>query len=180
VFVTHDQNEAMALADHIVVMNEGEILQADDPDGIYNRPSCMFVARFIGRPPMNFLPLAREVAGGDTSARIGDVEIDVPRVEAASPRAVLGVRPEHVLLGGEGPLAATVTHVEYFGSHWIAELESGAGALKAVVPKTQRPQPGEHVRLSLRAERIVLFDAATTRLMPSASTLQHRPAMHHG
>ncbi len=55
VFVTHDQNEAMALADHIVVMNEGEILQADNPQGIYSFPSCLFVARFIGRPPMNLL-----------------------------------------------------------------------------------------------------------------------------
>ena len=64
VFVTHDQNEAMALADHIVVMNQGEILQADEPGGIYNFPSCMFVARFIGRPPMNFVPIARRGARG--------------------------------------------------------------------------------------------------------------------
>jgi len=180
VFVTHDQNEAMALADHIVVMHEGEILQADDPDGIYNHPSCMFVARFIGRPPMNFLPLARDVTAGDMTAWVGDVEVDVPCAEAASPQAVLGVRPEHVLLGDDGPLAARVTHVEYFGSHWIAEFESTAGALKAVVAKTQRPQPGEPVRLSFRTERIVLFDAATTRLLPSASTLRHQPAMRHG
>src|SRR5205085_3730453 len=69
VFVTHDQNEAMALADHIVVMNEGEILQADDPYGIYSFPSCLFVARFIGRPPMNLLPLDAPVTRGDTRVR---------------------------------------------------------------------------------------------------------------
>src|SRR6478735_9172093 len=64
VFVTHDQNEAMALADHIVVMNEGEILQADDPHGIYSFPSCLFVARFIGRPPMNLLRVEAPAARG--------------------------------------------------------------------------------------------------------------------
>ena len=81
VFVTHDQNEAMALADHIVVMNQGEILQADDPGGIYNVPSCMFVASFIGRPSMNFLPLEGPVRPGDAAVRLAGVPVPVPRHE---------------------------------------------------------------------------------------------------
>src|SRR5690349_14466360 len=96
VFVTHDQNEAMALADHIVVMNEGEILQADDPHGIYSFPSCLFVAKFIGRPPMNLLPAQAPVARYDTSVRMAQRALSVPTTQAACASVVLGVRPEHV------------------------------------------------------------------------------------
>src|SRR3954452_19540878 len=89
VFVTHDQNEAMALADHIVVMNEGEILQADDPHGIYSFPSCLFVARFIGRPPMNLLPACAPVARGDTRVRLAGRDLAVPAVEAPAAGVLL-------------------------------------------------------------------------------------------
>ncbi len=183
VFVTHDQNEAMALADHIVVMNQGEILQADDPGGIYNFPSCIFVASFIGRPSMNLLPVDRGVVRGAASVDAGLARIPVPRSEADVGRVILGVRPEHVRVGAQRPdqaLQAAVTHVEYFGSHWIAELDSTAGSLKAVVDKTQRPQRGDRVGIEFITERVVLFDAATERLVPSETTIRHRQSMSHG
>lgn len=170
VFVTHDQNEAMALADHIVVMDQGEVLQSAPPDEIYHFPSCMFVAGFIGRPPMNFVPLSAPVAEGASAVLAGGEAIEVPEAAQACGRAVLGVRPEHVDLAGDGPLAARVAHVEYFGSHWIAHLDSPLGTLRASVPKQARPQVGEGVRFRLRSERVVLFDQATTRLLPSAAT----------
>jgi multiple sugar transport system ATP-binding protein len=181
VFVTHDQNEAMALADHIVVMNQGEILQADDPQGIYNFPSCVFVARFIGRPPMNLLKVNGAVSAGMKRVALDGQSVDVPMIEAAAGDALLGVRPEHVHLGAPGcGLDAQVQHVEYFGSHWIAELTSSAGSLKAVVDKSMKPQAGDAVGLSFDTQRVVLFDAATERLMPSATTSTHKPSMCHG
>ena len=181
VFVTHDQNEAMALADHIVVMNQGDILQADEPGGIYNFPNCMFVARFIGRPPMNFVPIAGAVQAGDQSVSLAGTPIAVPRIEAGAAAAVLGVRPEHVQVGpAGGGLAAEVQHVEYFGSHWIAELATAAGKLKAVIDKSQRPASGEHVSIGFSTERIVLFDAATEGLLASATTRRHQEAKRHG
>ena len=183
VFVTHDQNEAMALADQIVVMHQGEILQADDPDGIYNFPSSMFVASFIGRPPMNFVPLGA-VAEGASEVLIGGVSVPVPRVLASAPAATLGVRPEHVMLLDDLPehtgVPAAIASVEYFGSHWIADLVTPIGLLKAVVDKHRRPQPGDRLRLALRTERVVLFDSATERLLPSATTVTHTPGMQHG
>ena len=181
VFVTHDQNEAMALADHIVVMDRGEILQADDPQGIYHFPSCLFVARFIGRPPMNLLPVKGAVPVGAGQVALDGQSVAVPVTEAAATQALLGVRPEHVRLcaGGAG-LAAQVQRVEYFGSHWIAELDTAAGALKAVVDKREKPQPGDRVGLQFETERVVLFDAATEALMRSATTARHRPGMRHG
>jgi multiple sugar transport system ATP-binding protein len=181
VFVTHDQNEAMALADHIVVMNKGEILQADAPHGIYNFPSCLFVARFIGRPPMNLLDVGGAVAAGASQVRINGISIGVPIVEAPAARALLGVRPEHVRLAApDGGLAGRVERVEYFGSHWIAEVQTDAGVLKAVVDKAARPVEGERVGLAFDKSRLVLFDADTERLLPSITTTAHRPDMRHG
>ncbi|HUG23115.1 ABC transporter ATP-binding protein [Piscinibacter sp.] len=181
VFVTHDQNEAMALADHIVVMNKGEILQSDDPHGIYNFPSCVFVARFIGRPPMNLLDVRGAVAQGAHQVQVDGRQVDVPVVQGSAARALLGVRPEHVSLRtpGEG-LGGKVERVEYFGSHWIAELQTDAGVIKAVVDKATRPVEGEHVGITFDQARVVLFDAETERLLPSATTSAHRPSMRHG
>jgi multiple sugar transport system ATP-binding protein len=182
VFVTHDQNEAMALADHIVVMNEGEILQADDPHGIYSFPSCLFVARFIGRPPMNLLQAEAPVTRGDTSVRMARRNITVPAVEAPSPKVVMGVRPEHVRLLGadQGCLGGRVQHVEYFGSHWVAEVQTEVGPLKVLVDKAARPVLQEQVGLDFDTKHVVLFDAATEKLLPSATTIAHKPSMRHG
>ncbi len=181
VFVTHDQNEAMALADHIVVMNKGEILQADDPHGIYNFPSCVFVARFIGRPPMNMLDVRGAVSAGVSHVQVDGREVEVPIVEAPAARALLGVRPEHVRLMPTGVgLGGKVQRVEYFGSHWIAELQTDAGVLKALVDKHTRPEEGDRVGIVFDKSRLVLFDADTERLLPSVTTTAHRPSMRHG
>ena len=181
VFVTHDQNEAMALADHIVVMNNGEILQADDPQGIYDFPSCVFVAKFIGRPPMNLLDLREPLVSGIEVVDLGGTPIEVPQALAGCDRALFGVRPEHVRLGGpDDGLPAQVARVEYFGSHWIAELDTPAGAVKALVDKSVRPQEGERLGISFDARRIVMFDAVSEQLLPSATTSKHQASMFHG
>jgi multiple sugar transport system ATP-binding protein len=182
VFVTHDQNEAMALADHIVVMNQGEILQADDPHGIYSFPSCLFVAKFIGRPAMNLLKIDAPVVRGDTSVRLARRDIAVPAIEGHATSVVLGVRPEHVRLRGadQGCLGGRVQHVEYFGSHWVAEVETEAGVLKLLADKSARPVLQEQVGVDFDTRHIVLFDAATELLLPSATTLAHKSSMRHG
>ena len=182
VFVTHDQNEAMALADHIVVMNDGEILQADDPHGIYSFPASLFVARFIGRPPMNLLDGEAPVAHGDTRVRLARRDIAVPTVLAPSAKVVVGIRPEHVRLCGadEGALGGEVRHVEYFGSHWVAEVQTDAGPMKVLADKSARPTLGEHVGLRFDTGHVVLFDTASEKLLPSATTTAHQPGMRHG
>jgi multiple sugar transport system ATP-binding protein len=171
VFVTHDQNEAMALADHIVVMDGGEVLQAAPPETIYHFPGNTFVAGFIGRPPMNLLPLAMPVRRGQERLDAVTPGIAVPRAEADCAQALLGVRPEHVQFADDGPIGASVGHVEYFGSHWIADLDSEIGPLRVLAPKSVRPTAGARVRLKLETERVLLFDRTSTRLLPSRSTL---------
>jgi multiple sugar transport system ATP-binding protein len=182
VFVTHDQNEAMALADQIVVMNQGEILQADDPEGIYNFPSCRFVASFIGRPPMNFLEVNGGVLPGMSAVALDGERVAVPEIQVLADKAVLGVRPEHVRLVGnaDGALPGEIKYVEYFGSHWIVDVESTPGTLKVVVDKDLRPSVGDRIGLQFNTERIVLFDGHTERLLPSATTRTHQPGMIHG
>jgi len=181
VFVTHDQNEAMALADHIVVMDRGEILQAADPSTIYHFPSCRFVASFIGRPSMNFLPVEGAVRAGDTQVTLQGASVPVPAVDANADGAVLGVRPEHVHFTADGHgLAGELSHVEYFGSHWVAEVTSAAGKVKAVVDKSQRPTPGDHVDLHFDTQRLVLFDTTTERLIPSITSRHHHGTTRHG
>ena len=174
VFVTHDQNEAMALADHIVVMNQGEILQSDTPEGVYNFPSCLFVARFIGRPAMNLLPLDERVMADWDTVRVAGVDVTVPTPHATVQRALLGVRPEHVSLrpAGEG-MPARVTQVEYFGSHWVATLATAAGNVCALASKDAAPAVGDAVGIAFDTRRTVLFDASTEQLIPSATTLAH-------
>jgi multiple sugar transport system ATP-binding protein len=172
----------MALADHIVVMNEGEILQADDPHGIYSFPSCLFVAKFIGRPPMNLVQAEAPVVPGDTGVRIARRNLAVPEVKAVAASVVVGVRPEHVRLRGadQGALGGRIQHVEYFGSHWVAEVETEVGTLKVLADKSARPVLQEQVGLDFDTRHIVLFDAATERLLPSATTIAHQPSMRHG
>src|SRR5438552_2377332 len=113
VFVTHDQNEAMALADHIVVMDKGEILQADDPHGIYNFPATLFVARFIGRPAMNLLDATAPAARGDTQVRtaLGGLGLEVKDGEffvLLGPSGAGKTTTLRVIAGLERPDAGTV------------------------------------------------------------------------
>jgi multiple sugar transport system ATP-binding protein len=180
VFVTHDQNEAMALADHVVVMNDGDVLQADTPDGVYHFPQNMFVAGFIGRPPMNFVPLDGAVAPGHADVLAGGASIAVPRATAGAEGAVLGVRPEHIEFDDASGWRGRVVQSEYFGAHWIVSVDTLAGPVKVLASKQACPAPGDTVGLRPRAERIVLFDRASQRLLPSETTRRHHEALRHG
>jgi multiple sugar transport system ATP-binding protein len=95
---------------------------------------------------------------------------------------VLGIRPEHVRLAGadEGALGGRIEHVEYFGSHWVTEVRTEAGLLKVLADKSVRPALQDRVGLSFDGRHIVLFDAATEKLLPSAATRTHQPSMRHG
>jgi multiple sugar transport system ATP-binding protein len=85
-----------------------------------------------------------------------------------------------VRIDADGPLRGRVVHTEYFGSHWIADVETAAGTLKAYCEKRAAPALGEPVGLSVRRQRVVLFDADTKRLLPSATTIEHTTGMRDG
>jgi multiple sugar transport system ATP-binding protein len=160
VYVTHDQLEAMAMADRIAVMNDGVIEQLGPPQDIYERPATMFVAEFIGSHPMNLLPFEGPLPAGSREIRVDGAPIAVPRVEEdpCEARFVLGVRPEHIGLSGDGALRARVFGVEYMGTTQIVTATTASGVmLKARVASDVPARPGDQVGLAFRSDRLSIF-----------------------
>ena len=149
VYVTHDQVEAMSMADRIAVLNFGELQQYGTPDEIYNQPRNRFVAGFVGSTAMNFLP----------AAVLGDL--------APAERTALtaGVRPETLtLVATDSPdarLRGRVVLVEPLGAKDVVHLELDEHSLRVVAAPGARPHIGDNVGVSVRADRVRYFDDAT-------------------
>ncbi len=129
VYVTHDQVEAMSMADRVVLLNHGRIEQDATPVELYDTPANTFVARFIGTPPMNLLPLERYPDGAVVAGTTGPI---VAPAECAG--MTLGVRPEHLTLALDRGLRATVERVEYLGADSLISCRAGTASLAARVP----------------------------------------------
>ncbi len=171
VYVTHDQNEAMSMADTIAVMNRGVIEQLGAPLEVYERPASVFVADFIGAPAMNFLPFHAALAQGADRLDLGPAQIRVPALrEEVSERALLcGVRPEHVRLDDGSALRAEVLGTEYLGTSRVVTLATAAGAtLRAKVDVASAAQRGDHVGLTFDPAAISLFDQDSGRALRTA------------
>jgi sn-glycerol 3-phosphate transport system ATP-binding protein len=162
VYVTHDQTEAMSMADQIVLLCNGAVEQRDTPDGLYARPTTEFAARFIGTPPMNLMLLDR-VGNARVVAGTGEPAV----VDAPAGAARLGVRPEHIRLAAQGH-AAVVQGVEYFGADSIITCAVGASAGIAVrLTGHAAVAAGDSVCLDWAPERQHFFDAQGVTLAPS-------------
>ncbi|TRL42625.1 ABC transporter ATP-binding protein [Rhizobium straminoryzae] len=164
IYVTHDQVEAMTMADKIVVLSAGKIEQVGSPLELYHRPNNLFVAGFIGSPKMNFLKV-NVTAGEGGSVRIAlpGADLPLPTHGAAVPAGelTLGLRPEHIDASGKGDvtITATVKLAEYLGSEtlFFVTLADGSElAVKADGLATQKP--GETLTLGINAKACHLFD----------------------
>ena len=183
VYVTHDQIEAMTMATRIAVMHQGEVQQFADPDTVYRYPANLFVARFMGSPPMNTMP-ARLVAedGGPVvvvgAGRPDEVRIRLLEYDAAAAfvgrEVVLGIRPECIAEGSRGfsgasaaPIVvnAPVEMVEPTGAETIVLLRLGGESVLARITPDIRPTPGALAPFALDTRRICLFDPLTERLI---------------
>lgn len=174
VYVTHDQLEAMSMADKIAVMNDGVIEQLGSPQEIYDRPNSMFVGDFIGSPAMNFIRFDGTAVAGSTSVSIDAACVTLPELReshAPGPLA-LGVRPEQIVIGDPGrqdsALPGEVFGTEYLGTTQIVTVATPRGKLKARLPAHLPVAAGDRVSLSFKPERLSLFDAATGRAIRSA------------
>jgi len=168
VYVTHDQLEAMQMGDKIVVMNHGVVEQFGTPQEIYDKPATMFVADFIGSPPMNFLRFDGAVTEGASKVALNGAEIAVPvQHEAAAGKLVLGVRPEHVILSDAAVLRGEVLAAEYLGTTQIVTIETAHGEVKARTGAAQAVRPGETVGLELMPRTLTVFDDQTGRALRS-------------
>jgi multiple sugar transport system ATP-binding protein len=165
IYVTHDQVEAMTLADRIVVLNDGRIEQVGRPMELYERPRNRFVAEFIGSPRMNLLPgeiVSATATGATVRTATGEsltVAVDAARA-AVGDAVTLGIRPEHLGLTGPGDtVSATIIFVETLGHATYAYLTAGETPVTVLLPGDARPRAGETLSLRAPANQCHLFDA---------------------
>jgi multiple sugar transport system ATP-binding protein len=171
VYVTHDQMEAMAMADTIAIMNQGVIEQLGAPQEVYERPASVFVADFIGAPAMNFLPVPGRFAANTMSVSIGDATLPVPALieDAPGDSLLFGVRPEHVHFSTESKLRAEVLGTEYLGTSQIVTCRTAQGVtLRAKVGVHIPAQRGDSVGLEFDTAQVSLFDQASGRALKTS------------
>ncbi|UVK49392.1 sn-glycerol-3-phosphate ABC transporter ATP-binding protein UgpC (plasmid) [Mesorhizobium sp. AR07] len=166
IYVTHDQVEAMTLADRIVVLKDGHIEQVGTPMDLYKRPGNLFVAQFIGSPAMNIVPARIETAGEITAiSHIGANKVNVPLATAASARGTavsFGVRPEDLFIvtGSDFLFEGKVDYVEQLGEVQLVYVDIGRADLPLVtkLPGNVEATRGSVVRLSAHPQDLHLFD----------------------
>lgn len=167
IYVSHDQAEAMTLADKIAVMNEGRILQYDTPENLYNNPSNTFVGWFIGNPGMNFVEceVSRErdktfLIAGEGFKYDASWLAEVYSNLQSYNKVIFGIRPEDIVVSSSG-IRAKCFHLESVGNRLILHLEIKDKKLRAKVPATARVKIGEEVYIDFVKEKIKLFDPET-------------------
>ncbi len=168
IYVTHDQVEAMAMGDRITVMHQGRIQQQGTPLEVYNNPANLFVAGFLGTPPMNTVP-CRFAQNGRAYLQADQMQIGVNDrlrsalgAHAGAGNLVLGVRAEHVAIVPPDTAdahPATVFTVENLGDESIVELRSGDVTLRAKTPPTMEVREGDTLHIHLAPERLHVFEA---------------------
>jgi len=166
IYVTHDQIEAMTLADRIVVLNAGRIEQVGSPIELYESPANLFVAGFIGSPAMNFFEGRIAAAEGGAAVDIGGVMLksSAATTDAIGRSVAVGLRPEHLALAGPDAgnlLPASVAHVEPTGAQTHLLVEAAGKSLTVVLNDIARLTRGEAITLSIVPERVYLFDDKT-------------------
>ena len=178
VYVTHDQVEAMTLADRVVVMNHGVIEQVGPPQELYHNPATRFVAGFIGSPAMNFIPARLSNGGAGLAVRIGnEISLPVPaaRLDRYGPHKerelLLGIRPEHLTerknegKPGVAPLEAVADVTEPMGMETLVHFQLAGVPVCARVDPTARAVPGERMPFSADMNNMHLLDAETGKVL---------------
>ncbi|MGQ0831992.1 MAG: ABC transporter ATP-binding protein [Microthrixaceae bacterium] len=164
VYVTHDQVEAMTMADRIAVLDQGRLQQVGPPQAVYERPANLFVARFIGSPPMNTVPAVVRSRAGMVSIEIGAGRLDVATVDPLPDglHVVAGIRPEHLRIAA-GPITAVVRAMEWLGHerHVYCDVQ-GASLVVRDTGAGVGARPGDEVTLAANPGSVHLFDAVTS------------------
>ena len=165
IYVTHDQVEAMTLAQRMAVMKGGVVQQFDTPDVIYNEPANLFVATFLGSPGMNLFKGALEQQGGRTIFSHQHISLDVSGYAFKQPvsgkqACVLGVRPEDIALGADG-MNASVSLIEAMGAHRVVWLDFHGTQVAGIAQDQQQIGTEQNINFTIRSNRLSLFDAGS-------------------
>jgi multiple sugar transport system ATP-binding protein len=172
IYVTHDQVEAMTMADRIALMDKGLLLQVGSPDDIYSHPATEFVGGFIGSPPMNFLDCSIVQRGDRLYLDAGSVHLDatewwdIIKERASGSEVVLGVRPEDVSIQNGGTangIVGEVYVVEPLGSESIVNIKVNENMIKVKSAPSLKVPIGSNVRLSLNRDKLHIFDKKTAK-----------------
>ena len=147
VYVTHDQTEAMSMADQVVLLKDGKIVQIGAPAELYEQPSTGFAAQFLGTPPMNVLP-------------ISELETQIPEADGSW---FLGIRPEKIRIVDSG-LPVEVSAVDYMGAETVLRLKHHGNTLMARIDGRAEAVPGDCLHIAWNQNDVHLFDKAGTRL----------------
>ena len=173
IYVTHDQIEAMTMADRIAVMNEGKLQQYGEPDELYNRPSNIFVADFIGTPPINLLPVNLVQGNGKVYIKtpFGDIEIGDEYAEVfrklSEGEYIMGIRPEHIKVANsnEADLEGEVFVIEPLGKEVQLDIKRGEHRIRVLVPGDYRANIGDKIKMSVDRKHILIFDKKSGKLL---------------
>jgi ABC-type sugar transport system ATPase subunit len=165
IYVTHDQVEAMTLADKIVVLKDGEVMQVGSPMDLFNRPANEFVAGFLGSPKMNFFDgTLADVSDDGATAGFQGNGIDAANLRLVSSAkksgdaARIGIRPQHLVLDPKGPIVGTIALVERLGTETVMEMRSDSDVqFRFASPENLDFNTGDEVRFSFEKEKAHLF-----------------------
>jgi ABC-type sugar transport system ATPase subunit len=164
IYVTHDQVEAMTMADRIAVMMEGKLQAYDTPDELYDRPRTQFIGGFVGNPPMNFVNVEVSQSNGDFRVKRNDIEVVVPadRGEKAAGRGevTLGIRPEDIVVSDQG-VPGEIYVVEPLGRDDLLDVEVGDTHIHVLADPALGLKIGEKIHLSFDTEKVQFFNPET-------------------
>ena len=161
-FVTHDQVEALTMADRIAVMREGQIVQVGSPKDIYDRPVTTFVAQLVGSPRINLLEA--KVESGQLVVPKSTLHMSAPGWANAPASILLGIRPEDIHPKVGGDFSGQVSLVEPLGVETLLHLQSGSQTLVSLVPGMSAFQRGDNIQFNINHERLHFFGADGRRL----------------
>ena len=174
IFVTHDQSEAMSMADRIVIMKDGEIVQIGTPDEVYFKSANIFVAGFIGTPPSNFFAVKCKLEGTEISLQHSDFTLAVDSKEFEELKAyqnrdiIIGARPEDIIIvpKEKAVFSEKVLVVEPQGSHQVVAFKLNETIVKMIVPPEVKIRHGDTVGLAFNLKRLHFFDSNTENRIP--------------
>jgi inositol-phosphate transport system ATP-binding protein len=168
IYVTHDQVEAITMADRVAVMHMGHLQAFDTPEALYDRPRTLFVASFIGNPPMNFIDV--EVSGTDRlfTAQTENFNLKIPAERgekaAAHPgKVIMGIRPEDITISPDGELSGEVYMVEPMGRENLIDVRIDAHSIIVLADADTNPKPGELIKLTFNVDNVQFFESQTER-----------------
>ncbi|MBZ0298577.1 MAG: ABC transporter ATP-binding protein [Anaerolineae bacterium] len=168
IYVTHDQVEAMTMADRIAVMNQGVLQAFDTPEDLYDRPKTLFVAGFVGNPPMNFADVSVMAEHGGFTARNESIRLQVPaergQKAAAAGKVRMGIRPEDIHVVDEGDaVTAEVVIVEPLGRDAMLDVRFGSDQFLVLADPQKHIRAGDQVKLHFDMDSVQFFDLQSER-----------------